>query len=412
MSGSTTSSSSGILPQDDTHHEDIPLTTSDECDGHSSDPTGIEQLSAPSHRKHYVLVQLIGFCKTFLLIAPFVAAVAAVTSLTIGGNNSSRLHLNVPQHRLEAIHTNATKFAYTHISKCGGSTWVRILQDLSVNFFPNQYSGKEFSVWYIKNQAFPNADYHLVSLRSPRHHVWSLFSECKHDGWGKKMTKLSRFEFPRSGITEYDDEVDFEAWLDHFLPMGPKRRDRYNCFHPANYQSRALTSHQRSPHGVETNDPFEPDVVSASQTYWEMDFVGLVEFTHESRCLLYYRLGNDAPPSSLSYLSDKCKCQGRQKEDEDVHVVHHELGHRSDLRYLPPKILSKVEKLTVSDSAIYNIALREFMAEIAWLESDAALGRRVICDDVLKKLEPELTYLVGLDGQKVNVTQLYMEATT
>jgi len=40
-------------------------------------------------------------------------------------------------------------------------------------------------------------------------------------------------------------------------------------------------------------------------------------------------------------------------------------------------------------------------------ESDDALGRRVVCDNVLKKWEPELAYL---DGGYFNVTQLYHNA--
>ena len=47
------------------------------------------------------------------------------------------------------------------------------------------------------------------------------------------------------------------------------------------------------------------------------------------------------------------------------------------------------------------------MTEMAWLESDDALGRRVVCDDVLKKWEPELAYL---DDGRLNVTQLYQDA--
>ena len=59
---------------------------------------------------------------------------------------------------------------------------------------------------------------------------------------------------------------------------------------------------------------------------------------------------------------------------------------------------------------MYNVAIHEFMAEIAWLESDSALRRRVLCHDVLNTLEPELSYIVGVDGQNLNVTQLYMES--
>ena len=49
------------------------------------------------------------------------------------------------------------------------------------------------------------------------------------------------------------------------------------------------------------------------------------------------------------------------------------------------------------------------MDEMAWLESDNALGRRVVCDDVLEKWEPELAYL---DAGRFNVTQIYSDAVT
>jgi len=83
------------------------------------------------------------------------------------------------------------------------------------------------------------------------------------------------------------------------------------------------------------------------------------------------------------------------------------MGKRSNLRDLPPSTLSKVANLTSADSVIYVNALKNFMDEVAWLESDDALGRRVVCDNVLKKWEPELAYL---DGGYFNVTQLYHDA--
>ncbi len=79
----------------------------------------------------------------------------------------------------------------------------------------------------------------------------------------------------------------------------------------------------------------------------------------------------------------------------------------STLRNLPPATLSKVEYLTSADVQIYTTALRNFIGEMAWLESDAALGRRVICPDVLERWEPELAYL---DGGTFNITQLYQDA--
>lgn len=305
---------------------------------------------------------------------------------------------------------NATrKFSFIHISKCAGATWIKTLKQ-QFDVCPQAEAGPEHSVWYQRMKACPNANYHLTSLRSPRHHVWSMFTECKYDEWGKRVTKDTGF--PCGGNDTKNDELDFDKWLGHFLPMGLNKRDMYGCYHPANYQSRALTSHSQNPHGVEI-DKFEPNATDAARTYWEMDFVGITEFLPESMCLFYYRLGTSAPAMVHSFINDNCHCKNETKKESNViRVVHHVLGHRPELRDLPQNILSKVDQLTVVDTEIYIIALRGFLAEIAWLESSSALGRRVLCSDKLKRLEPELSYIVWQNGQQqqsLNITQLYHE---
>jgi len=212
--------------------------------------------------------------------------------------------------------------------------------------------------------------------------------------------------FPRTGEKYKDDEVDFDSWLGHFTKDNPFY-SYYRCYHPANFQSRALTSERKSVHSGRGG--FNPNVTLAMDTYNNLDFVALVEFTHESQCMLYHRLGNKAPSAAISYLSNSCHCEEtkKKKKKTEIHVVHHNKGKRSTLRDLPPATLSKVEYLTSADIQIYTTALRNFMAEMAWLESDSALGRRVLCPNVLERWEPELAYL---DGGTFNVTQLYQDA--
>ena len=228
---------------------------------------------------------------------------------------------------------------------------------------------------------------------------------CKHSAWGKRTTKNKAF--PRSGDKYEDDEVDFDSWLAHFAD---NNTHYYNCYHPANFQTRALTSQRR--YVGSGRGGFNPNMTLAMKTYNNLDFVALVEFVHESQCMLYYRLGDKAPPVATSYLSKTCHCEKQQqheeyKKNETVYVQHHKMGKRSNLRDLPPATLSKVANLTSADSFIYVNALKHFMDEMAWLESDNALGRRVVCDDVLEKWEPELAYL---DAGRFNVTQMYRDA--
>jgi hypothetical protein len=317
--------------------------------------------------------------------------------------------------RLGAMNATAGTFSYVHISKCSGSTWVALLRQLKLSVFPTWRAGwQEFSVQYQRTTLGTKAAYHLTTLRSPRHHVFSMFMHCKYFQNQKNKNQTNRWQW-----RDTDDEAGFKIWLDYHVPMGPGNRDKHQChFHPANYQSRHLTSSAKRPHGLEGGDPFEPDVSVANRTYWELDFVGLTEFVHESRCLLYYRLKSNAIPEALTYLDNNCRCDApaptpTHEEVENtgnVHVKHHEGTHRSNLEDLPQDILSKVDDLTRIDQSIYNVALHQFIEEIAWLESKAALGRRVLCDDFLRSLQPELSYLPAADGRGTNVTKLYLEA--
>ena len=300
------------------------------------------------------------------------------------------------------------KFSFVHISKCAGSTWIRLFKEvLKLNICPEKEDGVEHSVSYQQQYKCKGADYTLISLRSPRHHVWSQFTMCKYSRWGKRVTRKSD-DFPRSGDEYKDDEVDFNLWLGNFVSMGNATDNHYNCYHPANFQTRALTSPLDDVH--DGRGGFNPNMTLAMNTYKNLDFVALVEFVHESQCMLYYRLGDKAPPTAISYLDKSCHCEKQHEEHQKsktVYVQHHNMGKRSNLRDLPAATLSKVATLTSADSFIYVNALKNFMEEMAWLESDDGLGRRVVCDNVLKKWESELAYL---DGGRFNVTQLYHDA--
>ena len=81
-----------------------------------------------------------------------------------------------------------------------------------------------------------------------------------------------------------------------------------------------------------------------------------------------------------------------QDDLQTTDITHHELGHREDLRQLLPSILAEVENLTRVERELYLVALKN-LTEIAWLESDAVLGRWMLCNDVIDKWELELAYL-------------------
>jgi hypothetical protein len=370
---------------------------------------------------------------------------------------------------------NATyTFSFIHISKCAGASWIHLLKQIfttNFNFYPQKECGDEFPVLYQK-KIHPSR-YTLISIKSPRHHIFSLFAECKYDSYFIQQTKKT--SFPRSGKNESDDVTDFNIWLDHFLVVvendnddnkkdggtiktktiklkekSPSERgvddhyDYYKCYHPSNYQSRQLTEIKKNTHGLDGGTmPLEPPLDVANETLYNMDWVTLTEFFHESKCLLYYRLGITAPTQAISYLEDQCRCpkptavtataaaanssssssssdtvadvnnkQDKNKEEEEVHIIHHKEGHRSSMIDLSNDIHEKISILTKIDVEIYRIALIQFIKEIHWLESSSSEGkeggdsgggmnRRVLCDETLYKYEEELSYL------NINLTDLY-----
>jgi len=305
------------------------------------------------------------------------------------------------------------KFSFVHIPKVAGTSLIATLKLMfpEDKFFPQEDCGAEYSVYNQK--VFFEGKYQLTSLRSPRHHVWSQFTECKYDEWGINITRGTGF--PRTGEEPENDIADFEQWLNHFHfwtgnDGWNQGRDDYDCYHPANLQSRyfsmqvgetyeekARSDTHHIPHEWQ---PFEPYRKVTFDTYWEEDWVAIKEFYHESQCLLFYRLTDT--PEANEYVEQYCMCPKPQGgHEKEKHITHFSKGKRTTLRDLPAEVLTKVGVLTKVDEELFKVALGQFMKEIAWLESDLALGRRILCEPALENVEEELLYL------GVNVTDMY-----
>ena len=301
-------------------------------------------------------------------------------------------------------------FSFIHISKCAGTSWLQELHKVLPQLQPKEASGEEYTVqWTMENLP---SDYLLLSLKSPRHHVWSLFSQCKYSPFGIDATE--GLDFPRSGETPEADEKDFDEWLKFFearLPL--PQTDCFLCYDPSNYQSQHMAGLSRD---QRCNPPsVSPRVETIVENYWKMDWVGISEFYHESKCLLYYRIRipredkkyrftiPEARQTIDKYLAEECVCP-HAESSSDIHFVHHDKGRRSSMADLPKSTLDRIERLTMADTLLYKLALAQFMDEIAWLESKQQLGRRVMCNDQLAKQEPKLHYT------GINVTDAYLSA--
>jgi hypothetical protein len=399
-------------------------------------------------------------------------------SLMLSSSTSSPLLLSIQHYCAESLRCKSLsmdrKFSFIHISKTGGASWIEELKRLvHSNLFPQNEAGVEHSVSFQNSlDPFDFLSHHLISLRSPRHHLWSLFSQCKYGAWGLIWTNGT--DFPRHGTTPEADVHDFRIWLNHFLDVSTKTKpvnkaDGFKCYQASNYQANAMTSAHWNPgHSNDLNYTTEPDFGRSVLVYESMDWVALTDFFHESKCLLYYRLEPKTERIN-DYIERMCRCpplrlQRRLKattlvngvlsinnetideaatpvsqpsiaaqeqpierivnenppamqqldtikitpqttrlqhvnKNGDVHTTHHDSGCRRTMADLPLDILNSVNALTHVDQKLYKLALERFFREMSWLEM--RLGRRVLCDQVLNRWDPELAYL------NVSVTAMY-----
>lgn len=236
-------------------------------------------------------------------------------------------------------------FGFVHISKCAGASWIRELKKFLPQVYPTNETGAEWTVaWHRQNNP---SDYLATSLKSPRHHVWSLFTECKYDKWGIKITNGTNF--PRSGNTPEDDIRDFNQWLLHFTTHLPApAADCYNCYDPSNYHSQHLAGTEQQ---QRCRPPMiSPNITCAKQTYWELDFVAITKFYHESKCLLFHRMVSSGSelrnltdpklqtsvPTMHRFLDQECVCP-LPSNVSDVCVTHHGMADDPSSETWPAK---------------------------------------------------------------------------
>ena len=223
-------------------------------------------------------------------------------------------------------------------------------------------------------------------------------------------------------------------------------------------QSRYLTSKLRRPSLSGQKFSLEPNWDLVVERYWQYDWVSILEFFHASKCLLYHRIliayndnnsnnnkydnnnsikydgDDDGIVQNLTqeistYVEQQCTCDSTAAAAaaapsptttttttttttnnssssstlEDIHFTKHQsgTGQRDTLSNVGIELQMKMDRITQVDQKLYKMAVSQFLTEIAWMESQ--LKRRVLCDDVLKSNEYELSYL------NISVTKIYHE---
>ena len=137
---------------------------------------------------------------------------------------------------------------------------------------------------------------------------------------------------------------------------------------------------------------FEPPLGKVLSALTSLDFVGIVEFFHESACLLKLRADVDATDTSAH-----CTCDDGGAT-EHPHVTHHAHGHETFEAVVGRRAAAEqveaveaAERLTSLDYVLYEHALRRFFADVRRVE--ARRGVRFLCDRRLAALQSTLGYV-------------------
>jgi len=284
-----------------------------------------------------------------------------------------------------------------HIPKVAGSSIIMEVKSSGAipHFYPDSPAGQEHCLQWDREQR-PGWD-SFTFLRSPRAHVWSQYTECRYDEWGRRTTEGTGF--PRSGTTLQG----FTIWVQHFA-ASPRTRENFGCYQPQNMQARHIVGSAPSNrcHNVLEHDPSLDQAMLYVQT--QLKFVGSVDFYHESNCLMYSLISGARAKRRFRELSCACSADGRTALNEPVgliHRTHHSQGHRDNYDF-EPSLLAKVDALTVIDRQVYAFGLQKFMCQMRALE--AYLGYRVLCDNTLASKQASLMYVA-------NVSALYYQSS-
>ena len=346
-----------------------------------------------------------------------VCGIAAAAS----SNASSPCYNNEYQYqKLLPLNLN-NSYSFLHISKCGGVSWFQELRKLLPKdklylSYPDGHPA-EHGLYYQNNLMtwrYNETDYYkLVTFRSPRLHVYSQFRHCSFSDWGHMTTVRNGNGFPRD---DEDVMTNFHRWLDHFINITTKSNnitslDSFGCYHPVNLQSRFLTTNSVRPF-IPTMDmnyfrdywmPY-PNYTEVEHNLHAFDWVGLTDFFHESKCILYHRLVkgdhgimNETITTMITkYLDSTCTCSSSSSNssavlEQDVKFEHTTTYKRDSMLEVSDEIVNKIDALTFIDQDLYRAALGKFIDDIISLEFE--IGRCVICDTVLETASLELAYL-------------------
>jgi hypothetical protein len=282
---------------------------------------------------------------------------------------------------------------YVHIPKTGGASLAK--------------KWKIFAPEECFDHVTAGGNFTMVSLRSPRAHVHSLFLECRHSQWGQAQTNGTAFPRTDNGT------ADYVSWLRHFqraADAGPAFD--YRCYDPRDMQTRQLSCTWRPPrrrkdppgpvptswlnyrdprHAHHASAPTAPDpeLTALQAVATRADFVLVTDLYLESMCVFDFRRTGALPKGCT------CAEQRAGRGPKLINLRHGVPPHSEEA--LGAEVLEAVDGLTVTDRNVFKVGLARFMGELNATEEN--VGQRVLCPETWSQIRAELAYLWGGRGR-------------
>lgn len=295
-------------------------------------------------------------------------------------------------------------FSYVHISKSGGTHFIEWMQKHRAGeFYPGLPWGQEHGFLYDVSRR-PNMQ-HLVMVREPREHLWSMYAQCRYGASGSGLHKHGHLFHDST-----PDKEGFSRWLVDYCRYRESRAyqekmyGKWLCYYPNNYQAHALTSGQANSHSpfakfhrkLKPGNELIPNFEAVLSALQQMAWVGVTDFFDASVCLL---IGSATNPTKdiQDHLQTQCRCPTSPKHISSKH------GHVRQFKYmeeLDNDVLACADALTNIDIDMMKVVVPKFLQLVVNLEM--RLKRRVLCDENLQAMQPKYEHIIR------NVTALYM----
>lgn len=300
--------------------------------------------------------------------------------------------LHIPKVAGQSLHNDVRQYLASHVRFLDGAWAVR--HERSETCLP------------AVTRDFPTLALRVVTLRSPRHHVASMFAHCRDHWAARQLMRPYTGHFLRTIGGKNASRVDgLAGWLRHHRSIDHSQNRTmaqhavasFRCFDPHDMQTRALTCDRECEYASHRGA-----VGSAQQALRHAlspgVSLGVVELYRASFCALLFRVTGTLHPG--------CGCGRNASAPQNPIGLAREMHGLPEtavalpVRSLPQHLLEDIDNLTARDRHVYAAAARRAVKGMR--EVEARSGTRIVCADEVEALEREVGSYLPEIGELVS----------